>query len=302
MTKIKNVNDLERTIDEVIKNPNIVASLYESEISLCLKKVDQLLSKEKALIEPKGPISFVGDTHGDFQTTKAIVQRYLDSSCLVFLGDYIDREPMKWGSIYNITYLLFLKCRYPEKIFLLKGNHESNYAISCFPYEFEQEIIQRYNSLKLHEEYVKIFSSMPLMALANNIFAAHGGIMQGFNLKQLKELDKNNIQAIESIIWSDPTVSLTNRGIGDSFNEENLIKFLDEINARIFVRGHDYDTLGYSIFQDRCITIFSSQRYKNMGNGGILVATANKNISSIDDLIIEDYSRGKWMDYELKRM
>ncbi|MDD2665714.1 MAG: metallophosphoesterase family protein [Methanocellales archaeon] len=229
------------------------------------------------------------------------MKRFFDGRYLVFLGDYIDRDPMKWGSIHNVTYLLFLKCRYPEKIFLLKGNHECNYAIPCFPYEFEQEIIQRYGSHRLHKKYVEAFSSMPLMVLAKNVFAAHGGILKGANLEQLRKIGKNDLTSIESIVWSDPIISTTFRGVGDPFNEEDLTKFLDGINARVFIRGHDYSTLGISIYGGRCLTIFSSRRYKEMGNGGILVARAEKEISCTSDLILEDFSTGKWLNYEAAR-
>jgi len=36
-----------------------------------------------------------------------------------------------------------------------------------------------------------------------------------------------------------------------------------------------------------------------MGNGGILVARAEKEISSVNDLILEDFSTGKWVNYEV---
>ena len=293
--------DVDNVIDDVINEPNKVAGLDEKEIEECLGKTISILEKEKALVELNGDIAFVGDTHGDFETTKSVVKRFFDIGHLVFLGDCIDREPMKWGSIYNITYLLFLKCRYPEKIFLLKGNHECNYAILCSPYEFEGEIIQRFGSSSLHTKYVEVFSSMPLMVLANNVFAAHGGILKGVDLKRLRKIGKNDLGAIESIVWSDPVVSPTSRGAGDPFNEEDLTKFLDNINARVFIRGHDYNTLGISIYGDRCLTIFSSRRYREMGNGGILVARTEKEISSASDLLLEDFSTGKWIRYEAAR-
>ncbi len=293
--------DVDNVIDDAINDPNIIASLDEREIDKCLGKVISILEKEKALVELDGDLAFVGDTHGDFETAKSVVKRFFDKGYLVFLGDYIDRDPMKWGSIYNVTYLLFLKYRYPDKIFLLKGNHECNYAIPCFPYEFEREVIQRYGSHRLHKKYVEAFSSMPLMVLAKNVFAAHGGILKGANLERLRKTGKNDLTSIESIVWSDPIVSTTFRGAGDPFNEEDLTKFLDGINARVFIRGHDYSTLGISIYGDRCITIFSSRMYKEMGNGGILVARTEKEISSTSDLILEDFSTGKWINYEAAR-
>lgn len=293
MTEIDNI------INRVVNDSDYVACLDENEIEICLEKIKGIFEKEKALIELNGNIVFIGDTHGDFNTTKAIVERFFNVNHLVFLGDFVDREPMKWGSIYNITYLLLLKCCYPEKIVLLKGNHECNYAIPCFPYEFEIELIQRYGSSDLHGKYVEIFSSMPLMVLANNVFAAHGGILKGADLEQLKKICKNDLGAIESLVWSDPVVSSTFRGAGNPFNEEDLVKFLDGIKANVFIRGHDYNNLGFSIYDDRCLTILSSCKYKDMGNGGILVARAEKEISGVKDLIVENFSSGHWMNYKV---
>lgn len=210
---------------DVVDNPNIVKSLNEKEIEKYLNNVNSILKTENALIELNGSIVFVGDTHGDFEATKCIVDRFFDADHLVFLGDYIDREPIKWGSIYNVTYLLLLKLCYPKKFILLKGNHECNYAIPCFPYEFEVEVIQKFGSNKLHQNYVEVFSSMPLMVLANKVFAAHGGILKGFNLEKLRKIDKNDLLAIEAVVWSDPAISPTFRGAGDKFDEDDLKNF-----------------------------------------------------------------------------
>jgi len=289
--------DIENIIDDVVNDPDRVKNLDESEIEKCLDKIIPILKKEKTLLELSGKVGFIGDTHGDFKTTKSIIKRLIDLDHLVFLGDYIDREPSQWGSIFNITYLLLLKYRYPEKIVLLKGNHECNYIIPCLPYEFESEIIKRFGSYKLHDKYVEVFSAMPLMVLANNVFAAHGGIIKGADLDFLRRIGKNDKMAIEALVWSDPVISLTFRGAGFSFNSDDLSEFLEDINAKVFVRGHDYDALGFSIYKDKCLTIFSSNRYKEMGNGGILVARTNKKVNNASDLIVEDFSTGKWIKY-----
>lgn len=288
-------------VNDVIENPNKVIHLRENEIEDCLNHVIPILHRENTLIELTGKIAFVGDTHGDFETTKSIIKKFFEYDHLVFLGDYIDREPTKWGSIYNMTYLLFLKYRYPKKIILLKGNHESNNIIPCYPYEFEQEIIQRYGSSILHDKFEEVFSEMPLMSLVNNVYAAHGGILKGISLDELKRIRKNDYTAIESIVWSDPSISPTKRGIGVPFNKEELAYFLSDIGAKVFIRGHDYRTLGTSIFGDRCLTIFSSRLYKEMGNEGILVAKTEKEISCINDIGLEDFSTGKWINYKIAK-
>ena len=285
--------------NRVVYDPDFVTCLNENEIETFLEEIIPVLEKEKAFIELDGKIVFIGDTHGDFNTTKAIVKRFFNYDHLVFLGDYIDREPIRWGSIFNITYLLILKCCFPEKIVLLKGNHECNYIIPCYPYEFEAEIIRRFGSSDLHDKFVEVFSLMPFMILSNNVFAAHGGILKGADQVLLKKVDKNDVTVIESVVWSDPVISPIYRGVGNRFDEKDLINFLDKINACVFIRGHDFYNLGFSIFDDRCLTIFSSCRYKDMGNGGILVAKTEKEVSSVKDLFVEDFSSGHWMNYRM---
>lgn len=295
------MEDIGELSERVIENPDSVSNLKEKEIEELIEKIKKPLHEENSLVElQQGTTVFVGDTHGDFETTKSIVKNFGDENHIVFLGDYIDRAPRKYGSIYNLTYLLFLKYKYPQKIILLKGNHESNYLLPCSPYRFKLEIKQKFDSTQLHDKFVEAFSLFPLMVTVNNIFAAHGGIIKNANLDQLRSIDKNDRKAVEKLVWSDPTVSPTFRGAGDPFNKKDLDQFLGNINANLFIRGHDYNTLGFSIYGDRCLTIFSSSRYKEKGNGGILVAKAENKVSSISDLEIKDFSTGKWIPYTVK--
>ena len=113
---------------------------------------------------------------------------------------------------------------------------------------------------------------------------------------------KNNYEAIESIVWNDPVNSPIYRGMGYHYTKEDLKGFLDGINARVFIKGHDYNTLGYSIFNDRCLTIFSSSRYKDMGNRGILIAIIDKIIHYASEIIVKHFSRGKWINYRINQI
>jgi serine/threonine protein phosphatase 1 len=65
----------------------------------------------------------IGDIHGCYDRLKALMEKIpIDCSrdTLVFIGDYIDRGP---HSVEVVDYLIHLKKRVPEVIFL-KGNHE----------------------------------------------------------------------------------------------------------------------------------------------------------------------------------
>jgi len=268
------------------------------EVEGCLDEVKKIMEKEPALVEVSGRVMFAGDTHGDLIITKAIAKRFFEKEFdyLIFLGDYIDRVPRDIGlSVPNMDYLLFLKRDFPDRIVLLKGNHEANYAIPCYPYEFEREVENAYPGM--HEKYVEVFKNMPLMVLSNKIFASHGGILKGFGLRELRKIDKNDLHAIESLTWSDPDISRTLRGLGFRYSRDDVNEFLDCLRANLFVKGHDYTTNGTAIYGGICLTIFSSRRYEKAGNGGVLVAEIEREVESIKDVKVKDYSNGKWKDY-----
>jgi serine/threonine protein phosphatase 1 len=74
-------------------------------------------------IESMTKLFAIGDIHGSFDKLQDLMQKIpidFATDTLVFIGDYIDRGP---GSVEVVDYLLDLKKRVPEIIFL-KGNHE----------------------------------------------------------------------------------------------------------------------------------------------------------------------------------
>jgi predicted phosphodiesterase len=303
-------------IQSIIENPDEVGKLNENQISTYLFQILDLLNElnEPSLIELDGrdEVIFVGDTHGDFETTKTIVQQKFlpnpNNKNLVFLGDYINRTPpdVKYGSIKNITFLFLLKLSFPNQIYLLKGNHESIGTMPCHPYEFEVDLKRRFGTkTRLHPIFLKLFAKLPLMIKTKNgIYAAHGGILKNADLNELRNVDKNDKHVLSAIVWSDPIDYGPRRGgipRGDSFSSSELSIFLKNIGAKVMIRGHDYNTLGYSIYNNKCLTIFSSRSYVNKGNGGVLIAKSklNKKISNVLDLEVEDVSSGMWKMYRV---
>jgi serine/threonine-protein phosphatase PP1 catalytic subunit len=96
----------------------------------------------------------------------------------LFLGDYVDRGKQ---SIETVCLLLAYKIKYPEGVFMLRGNHECQNISRV--YGFFDECKRRY-SVKLWKEFMTLFDNLPIAALVEDkILCMHGGLSP--DLKQL---------------------------------------------------------------------------------------------------------------------
>jgi predicted phosphodiesterase len=248
-----------------------------------LKKAEGIFEKEPRLIQlpSQGKVVFVGDTHGDLETSQQVIERYLKKPYhIVFLGDYVDRGNY---SEENIQYLLKLKLEHPEEIFLLAGNHEGFMVKELYPANFWTSI-----SFEEREAYGLLFSKFPIAATTQNgILALHGALPDLKTLEDMNQIELGD-EHWDRIVWGDFVESETDFP-GDiwgrpQFGPQYFSRMMERYEKQVLVRSHQPNA-PLIMFNKRCITIFSSRAYLPIRT--VAMADLEKEIRTSEDVVLE---------------
>ena len=158
-----------------------------------------MLKSEGNLVYVNDPITVVGDIHGQFYDMLKLlsVGGDPDNTKYLFLGDFVDRGTF---SIEVLILVMALKIRFPNTIFVLRGNHECRQMTSTF--NFRQECLAKYDQ-EIYAKFMDLFDAMPLSAIINGKFIAfHGGISPELKtIADLNKLDRFKEPPKAGIIW-----------------------------------------------------------------------------------------------------
>ena len=244
--------------------------LDEGSLKTLIEKLKYLLITESNILSLKTPITICGDIHGQFYDLKNLItlSGSPSSTSYIFLGDYIDRGN---NSVEVIELLFLYKLKYPNNIFLLRGNHESRQI--SFTYGFYEEITRKYGNSNPWRYIMDLFDYLPISAIIENkIFCVHGGLSPFIStVDQIRLINRKceipHDGAFCDLLWSDPddieTWNINSRGAGWVFGYKVVNEFNHLNNIELICRAHQLVNEGYKFwFKDKnLVTIWSCPNY-----------------------------------------
>ncbi|CAG8528290.1 3803_t:CDS:2 [Paraglomus occultum] len=230
--------DLDACISQLLQKQLLAESLIKE---IC-EKTKELLMRESNVIHISAPVTVV--------------------------GDYVDRGLF---SIETISLLTCLKLRYPERVQLVRGNHESRAVTQT--YGFYTECVRKYGNTNVWHYFTDMFDYLTLsVVIDDKIFCVHGGLSPSIHsIDQIKTLDRfreiPHEGPMADLVWSDPDqdkdeFAISPRGAGYTFGGEVVKKFLHINSMEHILRAHQLCMEGYQVlYDDRLSTVWSAPNY-----------------------------------------
>jgi serine/threonine-protein phosphatase PP1 catalytic subunit len=265
--------DVDSIIEKLLSvrgnKPGKTVDLKEDEIKFLIDKSLQIIKEQKMLVELEAPLHVCGDIHGQYYDLLRIFEHcgYPGEYNYLFLGDYVDRGKQ---SLETVCLLLCYKIKYPTKVTLLRGNHES--SVTNRIYGFYDECKRRYN-VRIWRSFTDLFNYLPVAAIIDDkILCMHGGLSPELkNLQNIESIsrptDIPDSGLLCDLLWSDPDKEVleydeNDRGVSVIFGEKVVEDFNKKNDLDLIIRAHQVVDEGYEFFAKRqLITIFSAPNY-----------------------------------------
>eukprot|EP00823_Brevimastigomonas_motovehiculus_P001013 TRINITY_DN1141_c0_g1_i1.p1 TRINITY_DN1141_c0_g1~~TRINITY_DN1141_c0_g1_i1.p1 ORF type:complete len:317 (-),score=56.82 TRINITY_DN1141_c0_g1_i1:279-1229(-) len=262
---VSSCSSLDRQIEQLKK----CEFIKESEVKALCQKAMEILMEESNVQRVEAPVTICGDIHGQFYDLKELFK--VGGECpetnYLFLGDFVDRG---FYSVETFLLLLALKVRYPDRITLIRGNHESRQITQV--YGFYDECLRKYGSVNVWRYCTEIFDYLSLSALIEDkILCVHGGLSPSITtLDQIRVLDRKQEVPHDGpmcdLLWSDPEEiegwGLSPRGAGYLFGGNVVKQFNHQNNLELICRAHQLVMEGYKqMFEKTLVTVWSAPNY-----------------------------------------
>ncbi len=292
-------------LSDFIKDPMIFSEKGEYPFSIeeleNIKNLFVKLESNRSNVELLGEIFndtlIIGDTHGFLDCTIKIIKYFLEKEVesLIFLGDYVDRGP---HSLLNLILVVALKLAWPERIIILKGNHEDLLMNERFGFGNELKRLYPRNKKRRKVEFIltDIYDYMPLAVITpKKSIALHAGIPHNAqSIYDIKRIPKPHSKILEiydpnerlevykmymQIRWNDPRegqlIKYANSWRGKGvyfFNKDATINFLENSGCNRIIRAHESSRGSFDLlFKGKLIHIFSAEPYFDKVNKAYII-------------------------------
>ena len=215
------------------------------------------------------PVTVVGDIHGQFYDLLELfrIGGQAPDTNYLFMGDYVDRG---YYSVECVTLVMLLKLRYPNRVTILRGNHESRQITQV--YGFYDECVRKYGSANVWKCFTDLFDFLPLAAtIDKQLFCPHGGLSPSLDtVAQMQQLERfqeiPHEGPICDLMWSDPDDrvgwGISPRGAGYTFGQDVSEHFNHTNGFEFIVRAHQLVMEGYNwSHENAVVTLFSAPNY-----------------------------------------
>ncbi|KAF7488670.1 Serine/threonine-protein phosphatase 4 catalytic subunit [Sarcoptes scabiei] len=243
--------------------------ITESEVKSLCTKAREILLEESNVQRVDAPVTVCGDIHGQFYDLKELfkVGGDVPTTNYLFMGDFVDRG---FYSVETFLLLLALKVRYPDRITLIRGNHESRQITQV--YGFYDECLRKYGTSTVWRYCTEVFDYLSLSAIIDGkIFCVHGGLSPSIQtLDEIRVIDRKqevpHDGAMCDLLWSDPEESagwgMSPRGAGYLFGSDVVQQFNTANNLNLICRAHQLVMEGYKWhFNESVLTVWSAPNY-----------------------------------------
>ena len=177
--------NVEKWIDRLIE----CKPLTETEVRNLCEQAKEVLMQESNVQPVHCPVTVCGDVHGQLHDLIELfkIGGHPPDTNYLFMGDYVDRG---YYSVETVSLLLCYKTRFPDRIHLLRGNHESRQITQV--YGFYDECVRKYGSGNVWKMFTDLFDYFPLTAVIDDqIFCLHGGLSPSIDtLDHIRMLDR----------------------------------------------------------------------------------------------------------------
>lgn len=248
-------------------------TLTEREMLQLCRLAQDTLIEESNVVSVSSPATLCGDIHGQFPDLLELFaiagEVNASENNYIFMGDLVDRG---FNSVETLSLLLLLKVRYPHKVTLLRGNHETRQVTVI--YGFFDECSKKYGSPEVWKASTGVFDCFPIAALVDGkALCVHGGLSPDLRTLDDMHLLSRRVEVpnegpLSDLMWSDPADDIPDwlvspRGAGYYFGANVTREFMFLNGLTLIARAHQLVQEGfkYHFDEEGLCTVWSAPNY-----------------------------------------